>query len=155
MGIDRLARRSHELPRPPAGFCSRNTAGRVDIAAHCILPSMQFATCRNVPPQVAVVNQAGDDPIPAFVGTLPADLREQMTKQPRHWLHTRCGLTPASKSCRIKGIMRQFPRWPQARHCPGVALTGIAARCLTPLPLVRLPYFPLFWQISSCWFPAL
>ncbi len=36
--------------------------------------------------ELAVINQSGADPIPAFVGTLPADLREQMIKAVRAWM---------------------------------------------------------------------
>jgi hypothetical protein len=36
--------------------------------------------------ELAVINQSEADPIPAFVGTLPADLREQMTKAVRAWM---------------------------------------------------------------------
>jgi integrase/recombinase XerD len=35
--------------------------------------------------ELAVINQSGADPIPAFVGTLPADLREQMTRAVEAW----------------------------------------------------------------------
>ena len=35
--------------------------------------------------ELAIVNQVGADPIPAFVGGLPADLREQMTKAVKVW----------------------------------------------------------------------
>ena len=35
---------------------------------------------KNARMELAVVNQIGADPIPAFAGGLPADLREQMTR---------------------------------------------------------------------------
>jgi integrase/recombinase XerD len=41
----------------------------------------------NAGQELAVINQVGANPIPAFVGTLPADLREQMTKAVKAWKH--------------------------------------------------------------------
>ncbi len=35
--------------------------------------------------ELAVVNEVGADPIPAFAGVLPADLREQMTRAVKTW----------------------------------------------------------------------
>jgi hypothetical protein len=56
--------------------------------------------------ELAIVNQAGADPIPAFVGTLPADLREQMAKAVKAWMLR----TPPIPARRIRAT--SISSWP-------------------------------------------